>query len=132
MTASGLITVFFRLCCLCLLLSCRERQSSEEPAVGTEIYILHRLPTGVNCQRLETSTLTDGSGCGILDASVAPPFAERLRFNLRKRASQQQANLVLIHEFAPGESREGCASNQTSARYSLYRCAFRRPSTFSE
>ena len=97
-----------------------------------EIYILNQLPAGVNCQWVETSSLTDGSGCGLLAASVAPSSPERLRFNLRKRASQVQANLVLAHEFLPGESREGCASNQLSVRFSLYRCSFRQSPALAE
>lgn len=122
-----------KLSLLFLGVACRPATEAESqlPASG-EIYILNQLPAGVSCQWLETATLTDGSGCGILDASVAPSSTERLRFNLRKRASRMQANFVLAHEFLPGESREGCASNQASVRFSLYRCHFRQPAAFAE
>lgn len=101
------------------------------PAVG-EIYILQTIPQDIPCTWLASDTLTDGSGCGQLDAGTAPSYPERLRFNLRQQAQKAGANLVVTHQWMPSPAWEGCARNQIEVQFSLYRCSFRSLLNFSQ
>lgn len=120
-SAFSLVTLLI----LLLLPSCRAAQDRPDTPPAGEIYVLQTVPTDVACTWIATDTLTDGNGCGQLEAGTAPAYAERLRFNLRKRAQQAGANLVVTHQWTPGPWLEGCARNQMEVRFSLYRCAFR-------
>lgn len=91
-----------------------------------EIYILNSLPTNLICEKLGSEALTDGNGCGQMDSGTSPSYLERLHYNLRKRAEQVGANLVVTHNLQAGEYREGCARNQIEVTFSLYRCPMRQ------
>ncbi|PIQ23901.1 hypothetical protein COW36_11525 [bacterium (Candidatus Blackallbacteria) CG17_big_fil_post_rev_8_21_14_2_50_48_46] len=111
----------------CLSLSAclqRQAQQTDLPPSG-EIYILKSIPADLKCEFIAKQTLTDGTGCGQLTSGVAPAYSERLWFNLRKRARQEGANLVVTHQLSAGESLEGCARNQMEVSFSLYRCKLR-------
>lgn len=91
-----------------------------------EIYILKNLPTNLSCEKLGSEALTDGNGCGQMDSGTAPSYLERLNYNLRKRAEQLGANVVVTHNLQAGEYREGCVRNQIEVTFSLYRCPMRK------
>jgi hypothetical protein len=110
---------------LFLLSACRyNKPDAERPK--EEIYILKKLPAHMTCEHLGSETLTDGAGCGQMDSGTAPSYLERLNYNLRKRAQQVGANLIVTHNISAGEYREGCARNQIEATFSLYRCPLRQ------
>lgn len=109
---------------------CRGQRPAEN-GPKAEIYILKTLPSNLNCEKLSSEALTDGNGCGQMDAGTAPSYLERLNYNLRKRAEQVGANVVVTHQIHSGEYREGCARNQIEVTFSLYRCPMRQISPTS-
>ncbi|MGE3724914.1 MAG: hypothetical protein AB7I41_05140 [Candidatus Sericytochromatia bacterium] len=107
------------------LAACRG-QHADGNQPKAEIYILKNLPANLSCTKIASEALTDGNGCGQMDSGTSPAYLERLHYNLRKRAEQVGANLVVTHNLQAGEYREGCARNQIEVTFSLYRCPMRQ------
>ena len=105
----------------CLLNACTTKKYShneQEP-----IKILERLPSGIACESIDQITMREGVGCGNMGGSK-PAQIEFLYYNLRQKAKQLHANVIVPIGEPMTISWQGCPSFGLTLEAKLYRCQF--------
>lgn len=105
----------------CLLNACTTKQYShneQEP-----IKILERLPSGIACESIDQITMREGTGCGNMGGSK-PAQIQFLYYNLRQKAKQLHANVIVPVGEPMTISFQGCPSFGLTLEAKLYRCQF--------
>lgn len=108
-----------------VLLGCLSACATKQHAYNEQepIKILDRLPSGIACESLEQITMREGTGCGNMGGSK-PAQIQFLYYNLRQKAKQLHANVIVPLGEPMTITWQGCPSFGLTLEAKLYRCQF--------